>query len=60
MRRMPNGQVVVEAEPLTYLNLKGYGEFDAQNRPSGWNTWLTLAISPAEKPTPMTRPMIHK
>ena len=30
-----------------YLNLKGYGEFDAANRPSGWNTWLTFAISPA-------------
>jgi hypothetical protein len=30
-----------------YLNLKGYGEFDAANRPSGWNTWLTFSISPA-------------
>jgi hypothetical protein len=29
-----------------YLNLKGYGEFEAANRPSGWNTWLTLSISP--------------
>ena len=29
-----------------YLNLKGYGEFDARNRPSGWNAWLTLSISP--------------
>jgi hypothetical protein len=29
-----------------YLNLKGYGEFDAANRPSGWNTWLTFSISP--------------
>jgi len=27
-----------------YLNLKGYYEFDAQNRPEGWNAWLTLAI----------------
>jgi hypothetical protein len=26
-----------------YLNLKGYGEFDAANRPSGWNTWLTFS-----------------
>jgi hypothetical protein len=31
-----------------YLNLKAYREFDAKNRPEGWNTWLTLAISPAE------------
>jgi hypothetical protein len=30
-----------------YLNLKAYGEFDAANRPSGWNTWLTFSISPA-------------
>jgi hypothetical protein len=29
-----------------YLNLKGYGEFDAANRPAGWNTWLTFSISP--------------
>jgi len=29
-----------------YLNLKGYGEFAAENRPSGWNTWLTFSISP--------------
>ena len=30
-----------------YLNFKAYGEFDAANRPSGWNTWLTFGISPA-------------
>jgi hypothetical protein len=30
-----------------YLNLKGYGEFDAHDRPSGFNVWLTFAISPA-------------
>ena len=30
-----------------YLNLKGYGEFDGDNRPHGWNTWLTLVLSPA-------------
>ena len=29
-----------------YLNLKGYGEFDAVHRPSGYNVWLTLAITP--------------
>ena len=29
-----------------YLNLKGYGEFAAENRPSGWNTWVTFSISP--------------
>ena len=35
-----------------YLNLKGYCEFDAENRPSGWNVWVTFAISPAAKPEP--------
>lgn len=27
-----------------YVNLKAYHEFDAKNRPEGWNAWLTLAI----------------
>jgi hypothetical protein len=45
-----------------YLNLKGYGEFDASNRPSGWNTWLTFSISPAapESTVTPTRHMITK
>ena len=30
-----------------YLNLKGYKEFGAENRPEGWNVWLTFSISPA-------------
>lgn len=45
-----------------YINLKGYGEFGAQNRPDGWNAWLTFAISPAapgETP-PSARRMITK
>jgi hypothetical protein len=29
------------------LSLKAYGEFGAKNTPQGWNTFLTLAISPA-------------
>jgi hypothetical protein len=37
-----------------YLNLKGYGEFDAANRPSGWNTWLTFSISPAAPASTVT------
>jgi len=36
-----------------FLGLKGYAEFDAANRPSGWNTWLTFAISEAV-PTTVT------
>jgi hypothetical protein len=40
-----------------FLGLKGYGEFDAANRPSGWNTWLTFSISEAAPPSmgPPTR-----
>jgi len=38
-----------------YLNVKGYKEFAAQNRPDGWNTWVTFVISPAEQ-TPSTAP----
>ncbi len=30
-----------------YVNLKAYGEFDGHDRPSGWNAWLTLVLSPA-------------
>jgi hypothetical protein len=44
-----------------YINLKGYGEFDGHDRPSGWNTWLTFVLSPpppaAEKAPP---PMLTK
>ena len=29
-----------------YVNFKGYREFAGQNRPQGWNMWLTLAVSP--------------
>jgi hypothetical protein len=44
-----------------YLNLKGYGEFDANNRPSGYNVWLTFAISPpAPNPPAASAPMIYK
>jgi hypothetical protein len=45
-----------------YLNLKGYGEFDAQDRPKGYNVWLTFALSPAAAPPPLTTkaPMYRK
>jgi len=44
-----------------YLNLKGYGEFDAHDRASGFNVWLTFAITPPT-PTPPTPkgPMYRK
>jgi hypothetical protein len=44
-----------------YLNLKGYGEFDDQHRPSGFNVWLTFAITPAVAPSAAsTKPMYTK
>jgi hypothetical protein len=43
-----------------YINLKGYAEFGASDRPSGWNTWLTFVISPAAAPPPAPRRMITK
>ncbi len=30
------------------VGLKAYKEFAAQNRPEGWNAWLTVSFSPAE------------
>lgn len=29
------------------LNLRGYKEFDADNRPDGWNVWFTVGLSRA-------------
>jgi len=46
-----------------YINLKGYKEFAAENRPDGWNAWLTFAITPAapgEAPPSATRRMVTK
>ncbi|BCX68219.1 MULTISPECIES: SphA family protein [Pseudomonas] len=33
---------------LWYANLKGYDEFDAKNRPEGWNVWLTVVVPLSE------------
>jgi hypothetical protein len=44
-----------------YLNLKAYGEFANENRPAGWNVWLTFNLQPAAAtpPTP-SRPRFTK
>jgi hypothetical protein len=44
----------------TAFNLKGYYEFDAARRPSGWNTWLTVSFSPAEPDTDKPKPKVTK
>jgi len=38
-----------------YLNVKGYKEFAAEDRPSGYNAWITFALSPAPKSTAATQ-----
>ena len=44
-----------------YLNLKAYGEFAAEHRPFGWNTWVTFSISPpAPGAPPTTKPVVRK
>jgi hypothetical protein len=40
------------------VNLKEYTEFNGFDRPSGYNVWLTFAITP-EAPT-MPKPVIAK
>ena len=36
-----------------YLNFKAYKEFAAENRPEGWNAWVTFALSPAALSAPL-------
>ncbi|WFU45010.1 transporter [Bradyrhizobium sp. CB82] len=44
-----------------YLNFKAYKEFAAENRPEGWNAWVTFVISPAPPmPTAPPKRMITK
>jgi hypothetical protein len=41
----------VSKEIQGFLNVKSYFEFEAENRPEGWNLWVVLNFSPAEKQT---------
>ncbi len=41
-----------------YLNLKGYGEFDSNARPDGFNLWLTFSLSPAPPTSRSSSPPI--
>ena len=42
-----------------YLNLKGYGEFAARDRASGYNLWLTFVISPLTPTPPVATASVH-
>ena len=47
---------IIPAGPVqAYLNVKGYWEFAAENRPSGWNAWVTLSFSQSAPP-PVSAP----
>jgi hypothetical protein len=37
----------ISSDVQGYVNVKGYGEFSGDNRPTGWNFWLTFALMPA-------------
>jgi hypothetical protein len=52
------GYIFTIGDNHAFLGLKGYGEFDAANRASGWNTWLTFSISEAVPAT--TSPPIRR
>lgn len=41
------GYIIPMGELQGYFNIKGYKEFEAENRPEGWNVWLTFVLSPA-------------
>ncbi|MGY8664242.1 transporter [Bradyrhizobium sp. UFLA05-109] len=43
-----------------YVNVKAYREFAAQNRPEGWNAWVTFAISPAAPEATAAKPLSRK
>jgi hypothetical protein len=41
------------------LNAKVFKEFGAENRPEGWNAWLTFAISPAAPERASAKPIVR-
>jgi hypothetical protein len=41
--------IPLTTETQGYLNLKSYWEFAHDNRPDGWNAWVTFVISPAQQ-----------
>jgi hypothetical protein len=57
----PQVSFTLPAGPLqAALNLKAYWEFDAGHRPSGWNAWATLSLSPNEPAADKPKPVVTK
>ena len=54
------GFIFPVGEMQGYLNFKGYKEFAAENRPEGWDAWVTFSISAAAAPPPPSSTLIHK
>jgi hypothetical protein len=52
------GYIFPIGDNQAFLGAKAYREFAAENRPSGWNTWLTFSISEAA-PTSTVTPTKH-
>jgi hypothetical protein len=46
------GVIIPAGSVQAYVNLKAYWEFDAHDRPSGWNAWATLSLSPSTPTNP--------
>ncbi|WP_065750207.1 SphA family protein [Bradyrhizobium paxllaeri] len=43
-----------------YLNLRGFRDFAAENRPEGWTAWVTFAVSPAPPEHAASKPITRK
>jgi len=54
------GFIVPLGQQQLYINLKGFEEFDAHNRPEGWNAWLTIGLSNSVPEAASAKPLVRK